>query len=167
MFPCGLYCVQCWLLWSAERGTPKLPKSQKRFPGILGEFLGSSWEMHKLADSVGIFNITAMLVAVVPILPKLVGSWCTWGLRCARPAKNHTRLVVGCLCRNHLCLDLRHCNCCRGCWMCVGAGQGRRCWGLLVDSHAELLDICQLALHCGQAGCLTFDGFLSGCVRGV
>jgi hypothetical protein len=25
-------------------------------------------------------------------------------------------------------------------------------WELLVDGHAELLDVCQLAVHCGQAG---------------
>ena len=26
--------------------------------------------------------------------------------------------------------------------------------GLLVDSHAELLDVCELALHSGHGGCL-------------
>ncbi len=40
-------------------------------------------------------------------------------------------------------------------------------WGLLADSYAELLDICQLALHRGQAGCLAFDGFLRGHVHGT
>ena len=40
-------------------------------------------------------------------------------------------------------------------------------WWLLADSHAELLDICQLALHCGEAGGLAFHRILRGRVRGA
>ncbi len=45
-------------------------------------------------------------------------------------------------------------------WWSVDAG-----WGLLANSHAELLDVCQLALHShsGQAGCLGLDRFLRSC----
>ena len=35
--------------------------------------------------------------------------------------------------------------------LCRGVDVG---WGLLTDSHAELLDVCQLALHSGHGGCL-------------
>ena len=40
-------------------------------------------------------------------------------------------------------------------------------WGLLANSHVELLDVRQLALHCGQTGGLAFDCFLRGSVRGA
>jgi hypothetical protein len=39
--------------------------------------------------------------------------------------------------------------------------------GLLVDSHAELLDVCELALHSGHGGCLALHQFLRGGVRGA
>ena len=35
--------------------------------------------------------------------------------------------------------------------LCRGIDAG---WGLLADSHAELLDVRQLALHSGHGGCL-------------
>jgi hypothetical protein len=40
-------------------------------------------------------------------------------------------------------------------------------WGLLADSQAELLDACQLSLHCGQAGSSVLDRFLHGGVSGA
>ncbi len=45
--------------------------------------------------------------------------------------------------------------------LCGGIDGG---WGLLADSHAELLDVCQLALHSGHAGCLGLDRLLRGSV---
>jgi hypothetical protein len=41
--------------------------------------------------------------------------------------------------------------------LCGGVDGG---WGLLADSHAKLLDVCQLALHSGHVGCLSLDRFL-------
>jgi hypothetical protein len=38
-------------------------------------------------------------------------------------------------------------------------------WGLLADSHAELLIICKLGLHCNQAVSLVPHGFLCDGVR--
>jgi hypothetical protein len=35
-------------------------------------------------------------------------------------------------------------------------------WGLLADSHLELLDVCKLVLHCNQAVSLALHGFLHG-----
>ncbi len=35
-------------------------------------------------------------------------------------------------------------------------------WGLLADSQADLLDVCQLTLHCGKACSFVLDGFLHG-----
>ena len=40
-------------------------------------------------------------------------------------------------------------------------------WGLLVDSHAELLDVRELALHSGHGGCLALHRFLCGGVCGA
>ncbi len=49
----------------------------------------------------------------------------------------------------------------------VAWGLVYRAWGLLADRHAELLDVCQLPLHCGKAGSLALDCFLRGRVRGA
>ncbi len=35
-------------------------------------------------------------------------------------------------------------------------------WGLLADGQAELMDACQLSLHCSQAYSLVLDKFLRG-----
>ncbi len=105
---------------------------------------------------VAIFNVTAMHVAVVPILPTLVGSGCVPGRLLVASAESAAALtfaivfdstVVGHALVLHDGVDVP--------------------WGLLAVSHAELLDICQLALHCSQAGCLAFDGFLRGRIRGT
>jgi hypothetical protein len=45
--------------------------------------------------------------------------------------------------------------------LCGGIDGG---WGLLANSHAELLDVFQLALHSGHVGCLGLDRFLRGSV---
>jgi hypothetical protein len=40
-------------------------------------------------------------------------------------------------------------------------------WGLLAGSHAELMNVCRLVLHCNQAVGLALHGFLRGGVRGT
>ena len=84
MFPCCLYCVYYWFLGNAERGMPKFPKSQKQFPRILGEFLGTSWGMHNLALIVLVFSPSSCwrccpqhtgVVAIVVMLPLPSSCW--------------------------------------------------------------------------------------------
>jgi hypothetical protein len=40
-------------------------------------------------------------------------------------------------------------------------------WGLLANSHEELLNVCKLVLHCDQAVSLALHGFLRGGIRGT
>ncbi len=105
---------------------------------------------------VGVVHITAMGVAVVPIFPMLVGSgrktwllhagsiaakpgWLLWEATTAVAAAGTsvvpTAIVFAAVIIGHVLL------------LCGGIDCG---WGLLADSHAELLDVCQLALHSGH-----------------
>ena len=114
--------------------------------------------------------VAAMGVAVVPIFPTLVGSGRkTWLLRASSVAAKPgwllweaatavaaavtsivpTAIASAIAIVGHVLL------------LCGGVAGG---WGLLADSHAELLDVCQLALHSGHAGCLGLDCFLRGSV---
>jgi hypothetical protein len=109
---------------------------------------------------VAIFNVTAMHVAVVPILPTLAGSGSTWWtisgwllVASVGPAAALTSAIASASAVVGQALVLR-----RG----VDVA-----WGLLADSHAELLYIGQLVLHCDQSGCLVLNGFLCGHVRGT
>jgi hypothetical protein len=45
--------------------------------------------------------------------------------------------------------------------LCGGVAGG---WGLLAHNHAELLDVCQLALHSNHVGRLGLDRYLRGSV---
>ncbi len=118
---------------------------------------------------VGIVNVASMGVVVVPIFPTLVGSgrktwllhtssvaakpgWLMWEAATAVAAAGTsvvpTAIASAAVIVGHVLL------------LCGGVDGG---WGLLADSHAELLDVCQLALHSGHAGCLGL-GFLCGSV---
>ncbi len=122
----------------------------------------------------GIVHIAAMGVAVVPIFPTLVGSgrktwllragsvaakpgWLLWeattAVATAATSVMPTAIASATAIVGHVLL------------LCGGVDGG---WGLLVDSHAELLDVCQLALHSGHVGCLGLDCFLHssvGCAK--
>ena len=107
-----------------------------------------------------------MGVTVVSILMLLEGSELMWGLRCVRPAETIPGwlLVVSAI--------IAAASTSASSSVVVGHVLVLRegidvAWGLLADGHAELLDVHQVDLHHGQAGCLAFDGFLSGCVRGA
>ncbi len=109
-----------------------------------------------------------MVVAVVPIFPTLVGSgrktlllragsiaakpgWLVWEAATAVAAAG--TIVVPTPIASAMAI-VRHVL-----LLCGGVDGG---WGLLADSHAELLDVHQLALHSGHAGCLGLDRFLHG-----
>ncbi len=103
----------------------------------------------------GVVNIATMGAAVIPILPMLVGpgrarsllragtvaakpGWLLWEASCTICTSRATAAPVAMAIVVLLLL-----------WRGVDVGRG-----LLVDSHAELLDVCELALHSGHGGCL-------------
>ena len=109
---------------------------------------------------VGIVNVAIMHKVVVPIFVVLEGGGRTLGLVCARSAKTipgwllvaaavsvtasasasaSSSAVVG------RALMLRG-------GVAIAWGLVDVAWGLLANFHAELLYVCQLALHHGQAG---------------
>ena len=111
-----------------------------------------------------------MGVAVVPIFPTLVGNgrktgllhassvaakpgWLLWEIVTAVAAAvtsvMPTTIVSATAIVGHVLL------------LCGGVAGG---WGQLANSHAELLDVRQLALHSGHVGCLGLDRFLRGSV---
>jgi hypothetical protein len=119
---------------------------------------------------VSIVHVAAMGVAVVPIFLMLVGSgrktwllragsvaakpgWLLWEVATAVAAAITsivpTAIMSAMAIVGHVLL------------LCGGIDGG---WGLLANSHAELLDACQLALHIGHVGCLGLDRFLRGSV---
>ena len=118
---------------------------------------------------VGVVDVATVGATVVPILPTLVGrGWACRKLRAgtvaAKPgwllwkasrAVCTTRATVAPVVATAIVVLLLL-------WRGVDVG-----WGLLVDSHAELLDVCELALHSGQGGCLALHCFLCGGVRGA
>jgi hypothetical protein len=113
-------------------------------------------------------DIAAMCVAVVLILPTFVGSWRTQGLRCSSPAKTIPGWLLVAAAGTAATLT----SAIASAYAVVGhalvlCGGIDVAWGLLANGYAELLDICQLALHRGQAGCLAFDGFSRGHVHGA
>ncbi len=119
---------------------------------------------------VGVVHVAAMGVAVVPIFPMLVGSerktwllragsvatkpgWLLWeaatAVAAAVTSVVPTAIASATAIVGHVLL------------LCGGVAGG---WGLLANSHAELLDVCQLALHSGHVGRLGLDRFLRGSV---
>jgi hypothetical protein len=107
---------------------------------------------------VGVVHIAAMGVAVVPIFPTLVGSgrktwllcagsvaakpgWLLWEVvtvnATALTSVMPTAIASATAIVEHVLLL---------CWNVDGG------WGLLANSHAELLDVCQLALHSSHVG---------------
>jgi hypothetical protein len=65
-----------------------------------------------------------------------------------------------------LCLDNHHCICGNQCAFLLSGGIDTA-WGLLADGHAELLNVCKLALNCNQAVGLDLRCFLCGCIGGA
>ncbi len=119
---------------------------------------------------VGVIHVAAMGVAVFLIFPTVVGSgrktlllragsvaaqpglllWeAATAVAAARTSIMPTSTVSAAAIVGHVLL------------LCGGVDGG---WGLLANSHAEFLDVCQLALHSGHAGCLGLDCFLRGSV---
>ena len=143
---------------TARRGKDGLVLSGDRSahdvgPRCVRVVCGSSIPAHHAC--VGVVDVATMGAAVIPTLPMLVGhgrarrllragtvatkpGWLLWEASCiistarATVAPVATAIVV-------LLLLLRG----------VDVGQG-----MLVDSHAELLDVRELALHSGHGGCL-------------
>jgi hypothetical protein len=119
---------------------------------------------------VGVVHVATMGVAVVPIFPTLVGSgrktwllcagsvaakpgWLLWevatAIATAVTSVMPTAIASATAIVGHVLL------------LCGGVDGG---WGLLADSHAELPDVHQLALHSGHVGRLGLDCFLHGSV---
>ena len=111
---------------------------------------------------VGVLHVTTMSMEVVPIFPTLVGSggacgllgtgtvttipgWLLWETNTTTIATAGTAVAVAASISSVASIVECVLLLCRG----VDVGQG-----LLADSHAKLLDVCQLALHCGHGGCL-------------
>ena len=123
---------------------------------------------------VGVFNVAAMRTAVVPTLPMFLGSGSMIGLMRASPAavkqgwflRKTATAVAATGITTALPTTVASASAIVGCVMllCRGMDAG---WGLLANSHAELLDDCQLALHSGHGGHLGLDQFLRGGVRGA
>ena len=105
---------------------------------------------------VGVVDVATMGAAVIPILPTLVGrgrarsllragtvaakpGWLLWEASCTICTARATVAPVVATAIVVLLLL----------WRGVDVGRG-----LLVDSHAELLDVRELALHSGHGGCL-------------
>ena len=103
---------------------------------------------------VGVVDVATMGAAVIPVLPTLVGrgrarrllragtvatkpGWLLWEASCTCTARATVAPVTTAI----VVLLLL--------WWGVDGGRG-----LLVDSHAELLDVRELALHSGHGGCL-------------
>ncbi len=119
---------------------------------------------------VGVIHVAAMGVAVVPILPMLVGSGRkTWLLRAGSVAAKPGWLLweaataVAAAVTSVMPAAIASATAIVGhvLLMCGGVDGG---WGLLADSHAELLDVCQLALHSSHVGRLGLDRFLHGSI---
>ena len=107
---------------------------------------------------VGVVDVATMGAAVIPILPTLVGrgwargllragtvatkpGWLLWEASCTICTARATVAPVTTAIVMLLLL-----------WWGVDGG-----WGLLIDSHAELLDVRKLALHSGHGGCLALQ----------
>ena len=116
----------------------------------------------------GVVNVATMGAAVIPILPTLVGcgkarsllragtvaakpGWLLWEASCTICTARAT--VAPVVTASVVLLLL---------WRGLDGGRG-----LLVDSHAELLDVRELALHSGHGGRLALHRFLSGGVCGA
>jgi hypothetical protein len=119
---------------------------------------------------VGIVNVTAMGVAVVPIFPMLVGSGRkTWLLHAGSVAAKPGLLLwevataIAAAVTSVVSIAIASATVIVGhvLLLCGGIDGG---WGLLANSHAELLDVHQLALHSGHVGHLGLDRFLCGSV---
>jgi hypothetical protein len=115
---------------------------------------------------VSVIHITAVGMTVVLIFPMLVGSGMTKGLLLgtAHITKTHgwllwettdavltTTVAFVAVVEHALLLS----------------GGIDAAWGLLADGHAELLNVCKLALHCNKAVGLALHGFLHGSVCGT
>jgi hypothetical protein len=115
---------------------------------------------------VSVVNISAVGVTVVPILPMLVGSGRTKGLlsattRITKPQGwllwDTTAAVLTDTIAFVAVVE-------RALLLSGGVDAS---WGLLINGHAELLNVCKLGLHCNQAVGLVFDGFLHGSIHGT
>jgi hypothetical protein len=117
---------------------------------------------------VGVVDVATMGAAVIPILSTLVGrgrvcrllhagtvatkpGWLLWEASCTICTARATIAPVATAIVVLLLL-----------WRGVDGGRG-----LLVDSHVELLDVCELALYSGHGGCLALHQFLRGGVCGA
>ncbi len=108
-----------------------------------------------------VVNITTMGLTEFPILPMFVGSGRTKYLLLAAActAKTHgwllweTMAVALTTTIAFIAIDK--------CALLLSRGIAAA-WGLLADSHAELLDACKLVLYCNQAGSLALHGSLHG-----
>jgi hypothetical protein len=115
---------------------------------------------------VSVIHITAVGVAVVSILPMLVGSWRTkcllltatriskthgWLLQKTSAAALTTTVAFVAIVERALLLSR----------------SVDTAWGLLANGHAELSNVCKLALHCNQAVGLALHCFLCGGLRGA
>ncbi len=107
-----------------------------------------------------------MGVTVVPILPMFGGSGRT---KCLLVVDTHTTKTHGWLLWETTAVALTA----PSAFVVIGeralllSGGIDAPWGLLANSHAELLNLCKLVLHCNQAISLALHGFLRGGIRGT
>ncbi len=113
-----------------------------------------------------VVKITTVGVTVVPILPTFVGSgWMKCLLLAAiNTAKTHGWLLwetmaIALIATIPLFMIGEHA-------LLLSGGVAAAC-GLLANSHAELLSVCKLVLHCNQAVSLALHGFLHSSIHGT
>jgi hypothetical protein len=113
-----------------------------------------------------VVNITTIGATVVPNLRKFVGNGRT---KCLLLAAAHTAKTHGWLLWETTAVALTATIA----FVVIGkpalllSGVVTPAWGLLANSHAKMLGVCKLVLHCDQAVGLALHGFLHGSVSGT
>ena len=121
---------------------------------------------------VGIVDVAPMQETVVPIFVPLEGGGCTL-LLCACSAETIPGWLLVAAAVSAATLASTSSSAVVGRALLLRGGEVVAwglvdgAWGLLADSHAELLDIRQLALHCSEVGGLAFHRILRGRVCGA
>ena len=121
---------------------------------------------------VDIVNVAPVQETVVPIFVQLEGGGCTL-LLCASSAETISGWLLVAAAVSAAALASASSSAVVGRALLlrggvvVALGLVDHAWGLLAGSHAELLDIHQLDLHCGEAGGLAFHRILRGRVHGA
>ncbi len=158
--------------WSAatSQGQDGLVHSGNQSPHDVGmariRVVRRSWFATRWTGVI-VVNFTTVVLTVVPILPTFVGSGRTKCLllAAARTAKTHdwllwetTAIVLTATVVFVVIVE-------RALLLSGGIAAA---WGLLANSHAELVDVHKLVLHCDQAVGLALHGLLlRGGVRGT